>query len=37
MIMPVVEHVFPVEVADDVYELIAANQTFGKVVLNVRD
>ncbi|MCE2459606.1 MAG: NAD(P)H-quinone oxidoreductase [Pseudomonadales bacterium] len=36
-IRPVIERVYPVEEAADAHELIAGNQTFGKVVLRVRD
>ena len=36
-IRPVIERIFPVEEATDAHELIAGNQTFGKVVLRVRD
>ena len=36
-IRPVIERVFPVEKARDAHELIAGNQTFGKVVLRVRE
>ena len=35
-IRPVIERIFPVEEAADAHELIAGNQTFGKVVLRVR-
>lgn len=36
-IRPVIERVYPVEEAADAHDLIASNQTFGKVVLRVRD
>ncbi|MDE0420816.1 MAG: NAD(P)H-quinone oxidoreductase [Gammaproteobacteria bacterium] len=36
-IRPVIERVLPVEMAGDAHELIAGNQTFGKVVLRVRE
>ena len=36
-IRPVIERVFPVEEAGKAHDLIAGNQTFGKVVLRVRD
>ena len=35
-IMPVIERVIPIERANDAHDLIASNQTFGKVVLKVR-
>ena len=35
-IRPVIERVFPVEEAGSAHDLIAGNQTFGKVVLRVR-
>ncbi|MDE0178965.1 MAG: zinc-binding dehydrogenase, partial [Gammaproteobacteria bacterium] len=36
-IRPVIERVYPVEEAGDAHDLIAGNQTFGKVVLRVRE
>ena len=36
-IRPVIERVYPIEEAGDAHELIADNQTFGKVALRVRD
>jgi len=36
-IRPVIERVYPVEEARDAHELIAGNQTVGKVVLRVRE
>ena len=36
-IRPVIERVYPVEEAGSAHDLIAGNQTFGKVVLRVRD
>ena len=36
-IVPVVERVLPIRRADEAHLLIAGNQTFGKVVLTVRD
>lgn len=36
-IRPIVEAVIPIEEADRAHELIAADQTFGKVILSVRD
>ena len=36
-IRPVVERVYAIEEAADAHDLIAGNQTFGKVVLRVRD
>ena len=35
-IRPVIERVYPVEEAGNAHDLIAANQTFGKVVLRIR-
>lgn len=35
-IRPVIERVFPVEEAGNAHDLIAGNQTFGKVVLRIR-
>ena len=36
-IRPVIERVYPIEEAGSAHDLIAANETFGKVVLRVRD
>lgn len=36
-IRPVIEHVYPIEEVADAHELIAGNQTVGKVVLRVRE
>ena len=34
-ILPIIEEVFPIEEAEKAHDLIAGNETFGKVVLEV--